>query len=631
LLTKFPKKMKTTLLTVFALVIGMSLSAQKVAKVPADKANILMQGKIIPKVLEPEMKSILPYQPGDGPRTVGVNETQIGQTLYDLQSNSGLQNRMYVYPDGTIGAVWTMGFVGGSGGTGFADRGTGYNYFDGTSWGEWPTARIASETAKNGWPSYAPLGEGEMVISHTGSGMLNFTHRATKGTGTWTTTGIPGTTAFAWPRAITVGNTIHLIVNTGGAYQGLTNALVYLRSTDAGATWSAPAILPGLDAASLPLTTAFAGFGGDEYAWAAPKGDTIAFAVGNFLGGIWLMKSVDGGDTWTRTTVYQFPVTTGAESPQIATFDEVFALALDNQGQVHMATTRYLMSSFNTEGQSWNYWPYQSDGIVYWNESMPQIDTAILYYEDSLRAHGMWAGGMVDYNANGFIDFPEVAAGSVPWGSYRYVNLSTFPQIVCDKDNNMFISYSALREDLVNTGANPTTQMYRHLYVTSKLNTQTTWRESIDLTDDVMHTFDEVAWPYMVVGNDGNLHFLCQIDSEPGTAVGTDADVPGDNYMTYITFPTFVSVKPVDIAKDVTIAPNPATDFTNVQVTLSNSSKVEVNVYDVMGKLVVNNNYGQQPTGNHTYKVNTSSLISGVYIFTVKAAGSQTTKKVIVK
>jgi hypothetical protein len=623
--------MKTTLLILLAFVIGISVSAQKVAKVSADKANIQLQGKILPTPLEPEMKSTLFYQQSDGPRTVGVNEAQIGQTVYDLQSNSGLQNRMYVYPDGTIGAVWTMGFVGGSGGTGFADRGTGYNYFDGTTWMDWPTARIPSETAKTGWPSYAPLGDGEMVISHTSSGMLNFTRRATRGTGTWTTTGIPGTTNYAWPRAITVGNTIHLIVNTYGTYQGLTNALVYMRSTDAGTTWSAPAVLPGLDAASLPLTTAFAGFGGDEYAWAAPKGDTIAFAVGNFLGGIWLMKSFDGGDTWTRTTVYQFPVTTGTESPQIATFDEIFAVALDNQGMVHMATTRYLMSSFDTEGQSWNYWPYQSDGIVYWNESMPTIDTAILYYADSLIAHGMWVGGMQDYNGNDLLDFPEVPSGSLPWGGYRYVNLTSCPQIVCDKDNNIFISYSSLREDLVNSGANPNAQLYRHLYVSSKLNTQTTWSDPIDLTDDVMHSFDEVVWAYMVVGNDGNLHFLCQIDSEPGTAVGADGDQPGDNFMTYITFPTFVSVKPADIAKDVTIAPNPAHDYTNLNITLTDSRKVELNVYDVMGKLVANTDLGKLSSGNHTIKVSTGMLPAGIYLFNVQSGTSQTTKKVIVK
>jgi hypothetical protein len=329
--------------------------------------------------------------------------------------------------------------------------------------------------------------------------------------------------------------------------------------------------------------------------------------------------------------VYKFPATSGTQSPQIATFDERFAIALDNQGQVHMATTRYLMSSFSSNPQTWTSLPYQSDGIIYWNESMPQIDTAVLFYEDKLKAQGMWIEGMVDYNANGTIDFPVVPEGKVPWGTYRYASLSSFPQIGCDKDNNMFISYSALREDLNNAGANPTAQLYRHLYACSKLNTQTTWSVPIDLTDDVLHDNDEVVWANMVLGNDGHLHFLCQIDGEPGLSAGPEKDEPVDNFITYLNFPTFVSIKPVDISKEVSVSPNPASEYANVQVMLNNSGKVEINVYDVMGKLVLANSYGQQTAGSHTYKINTSSLPSGVYVFNVKAGGSQTTKKVVVK
>jgi hypothetical protein len=110
-----------------------------------------------------------------------------------------------------------------------------------------------------------------------------------------------------------------------------------------------------------------------------------------------------------------------------------------------------------------------------------------------------------------------------------------------------------------------------------------------------------------------------------------DLDAWGDNYMYHISFPTFVSVKPIDIAKDVNVSPNPATEFANVEVNLNSASKVEVNVYDVMGKLVSANNYGQQASGSHIYKINTSSLPAGVYVFNIQASGSQTTKKVIVK
>jgi hypothetical protein len=619
--------MKTPLLLILALFLGFSLSAQKAMNIPANQANLKLHATLKPTLLEPLQQNML-FKPGAGPKTANVNETQIGQSTYDLQSNSGLQNRMYVYPDGTIGAVWTQGY---NTAASYSDRGTGYNYFDGTSWGEVPTARIASETAKNGWPSYAPLGDGEMIISHTSASKLNFTTRPVKGTGAWTTVGIPGTTSYAWPRAITSGNTIHMIVNSGALYQGMTNALFYMRSTDKGVTWSTPAILPGLDATSLSLTTGFTGFGGDEYAWAAPKGDTIAFAVGNMLGGIFLMKSFDAGTTWTKTTVYRFPNFTGITSPVATTFDEIFSIALDNQGKVHLVTTRYKLLEYNSTAGAvaWSYYP-TTDGIVYWNESMPQIDTAIYSHPDSLINRGMWIGGMQDYSGNDTIDFPDAGSGNQPWGDYRYVGPSSFTQINIDKDNNIFVSYSSLRENLINTGANPTVQLYRHLYVTSKLKNQTEWSEPIDLNDDLMHEYDEVVWAYMTQSNDGNLHFLCQIDSEPGTSIGTDLDPAGDNYIYYITFPTFVSVKPVDVVKNVSVSPNPAADFANVQLTLTESRKVELKVYDVLGKLVINNNYGVLSSGAQTLNVSTSQLPAGIYLFNVQVGNSKTTKKVIV-
>jgi hypothetical protein len=617
--------MKTTLLLCFALVFSISVLAQQHGVIPVEKQKITRNASLKPAILEPTGPNTTLFRQGDGPRTLFVNEVQVGTTVYDLQSNACIQNRLYVYPDGTAGAVWTQGFTPAS----YSERGTGYNYFDGTSWGEFPTARI--ETRKTGWPSYAPLGDGEMVISHGSVGALNFARRATRGSGAWTNSDIPGTTDYAWPRAISNNGIIHIIVNTYATYEGLTNALVYLRSTDNGATWTTPAILPGMDAASFTLTTGFDGFGGDEYIWAEPKGDTIAFAFGHFLGGLWIMKSFDNGLTWNRTTVYEFPAFTGEDSPDATTYDENFAIALDNQGQVHLATTRYKMVHYNSTSASWNYYPY-TDGLVYWNESMPVIDTAIYNNLDSLENRGMLIGYMLDYNNNGEIEFPEVGADEVPWGDYRYVGPTSFPQMVVDDNNNIFVSYSALREDLVNAGANPNTQLYRHLYVVSKMNDKAEWMEPVDLNDDVIHAYDEVVWASMVGAADGNLHFLCQMDAEPGTTIGADADEPGENYMTYITFPTFVGLKPaVDIAKDVVISPNPASEYANVQVSLQDNMKVEVNIFDAMGRLVKSTNYGRLAAGTHILKTDTGALPSGFYLFSIKAGANQTTQKVIVK
>jgi hypothetical protein len=66
-------------------------------------------------------------------------------TLYDEQTNASMASRCYLYPDGTVGTTATWSQVA----TPFADRGAGYNYYDGTSFGPEPTARI--ETIRSKW------------------------------------------------------------------------------------------------------------------------------------------------------------------------------------------------------------------------------------------------------------------------------------------------------------------------------------------------------------------------------------------------------------------------------------------------------------------------------------------------
>jgi len=109
------------------------------------------------------------------------NETLIGTTTYDLQSNASVQNRIIVHDDGTISATWTMSQ---EYNTNYSDRGTGYNFFDGSSWGAQPTSRL--ESSRVGWPSIIALGNGsEHVITHNASLFLNNTTRPTIGSGAW--------------------------------------------------------------------------------------------------------------------------------------------------------------------------------------------------------------------------------------------------------------------------------------------------------------------------------------------------------------------------------------------------------------------------------------------------------------
>ena len=68
-----------------------------------------------------------------------------------------------MHNDGTISAGWTMSA---EFNTTYSDRGTGYNYFDGTSWGAQPAVRL--ENSRVRWPSIIALGNGsECAITHS--------------------------------------------------------------------------------------------------------------------------------------------------------------------------------------------------------------------------------------------------------------------------------------------------------------------------------------------------------------------------------------------------------------------------------------------------------------------------------
>ncbi|HOJ89829.1 MAG TPA: hypothetical protein PLH86_01930, partial [Saprospiraceae bacterium] len=83
-----------------------------------------------------------------------------GRTLYDLQSNGPVCNRLAFNKDGNLIATWTMALA-----SDFADRGTGYNVISGGAWGPEPTSRI--DNVRTGWPNINVDIDGkETVIAH---------------------------------------------------------------------------------------------------------------------------------------------------------------------------------------------------------------------------------------------------------------------------------------------------------------------------------------------------------------------------------------------------------------------------------------------------------------------------------
>jgi hypothetical protein len=134
-------KKTTTIIAMLLITVGMTAQI-----VPGQNHNSLLKAKN-DKITMSGDEALSHLMVSPNPHTSVSNlksapgigtETVIGTSTYDLQSNACVQNRILVHDDGTISAGWTMSQ---QYNTSYPDRGTGYNFFDGTTWGAQPTDR----------------------------------------------------------------------------------------------------------------------------------------------------------------------------------------------------------------------------------------------------------------------------------------------------------------------------------------------------------------------------------------------------------------------------------------------------------------------------------------------------------
>jgi len=174
----------------------------------------------------------------DFPSTIGTKHV-VGKTTYDLQTNGALQNRLMLTGN-EIHAAWTMSQETGVIATSaFADRGTGYAYYNGTAWGAPPTSRLEGST-RTGFGAMGINGNGDlMYASHSAAYNIML---STKGTSGWNTvqTSLSNTSTAIWPDIATSGNWLYVIAASQDSLtksNGIRNGYFFSRSNDNGATW----------------------------------------------------------------------------------------------------------------------------------------------------------------------------------------------------------------------------------------------------------------------------------------------------------------------------------------------------------------------------------------------------------
>lgn len=560
-----------------------------------------------------------------------LDDPSMGWSYYDLQTNNSTQPRFYRHPDGTMAGVFTMSHET----SGYNDRGAGYRYFDGTSWSPEPTTRIESNRA--GWPNYGPVGiSGEIVISHrNATNPLYVNTRPTKGTGVWNELILAapdGASGLDWPRMAVSGPDnmyVHLIAVTGPTgnggviWNGLDGAIVYNRSLDGGVTWDGWELLDGMTSAE------YLGFSADTYAIAA-KGDTVVLVEGDSWNDLFMMKSTDNGDTWTKTTIWpcQYNLWPGGDS--VSPFyspDGSLALALDKYGMAHVAFGHMRSSATVTGAKQWTI---NHDGMCYWNEYMPQLPEDL--DPDTLFAHGNYIGWVEDT-----LLFYEPTSSF----AFYYKSMSTFPSITTDEFGNVFVIWSSMIMDLdVNN------YHLRNIFARASTDNGTTWRDSIvNLTGNIYFWGLECVHGSMSPTSTDQLYILFQEDTEAGlflqsTNEGYQGQLAPTNNQYRLIMPDKVDIiqpgVPVNEQRKTTFmlsqpTPNPVSDLTSMKLMLTQQMAVMVNGYSLLGQQVITIDKGLLPAGRHDILLDASVLKPGIYFVSVEAGNQVETRKLIVE
>lgn len=588
---------------------------------------------------------------------------------YDLQSNSLLGNRIVVWEDGTAACVGTWD---NSGSTSYANRGSAYNYYDGSDFGEMPENRI--ESVYSGWPSIATLGNGEIFASH-GGGNVNVFKRDVKGEGDWQS--VHTFTNWTWPRIGTThnGQYVYAVFADQDSNNTLINYIKYSRSTDGGATWSEPDDPPMVDVAGMYRND----IGADDYV-IATNGDRVAIMFAGMNYDLFYIYSEDNGETWTKQIVYQFPydhsldwnqTAISSDTDTIWAVDNSASIAIDNAGVVHVAFALGRWTPAPDSGAGYySYWPY-TDAIVYWNSEYVNEQGT-----HEIPMFGDWSGdanfpGMLlngtdgasstlnderlfylaqeEGNNNLNIFFPFGMEGTTVgtpdytdfwdnrWGSYRTLGIASMPAISVDEYGNICISYTALNPEITGDPAGTGEFYFRDAVVTARDSEGTWFYDCINLNDDFIHsgreTYNLSGYP---IGTNAEFWVSYWEDDFFGLFIDDDQSSISDNSF-YAVKVNLNDVEGFDYVGEVTnpmtsarVYPNPTNGTLYVEVNASQSSEAVMTVFNIMGQKVAEKNVNLT-TGIHTTSINTNELSSGVYFVTVKANGFEKTMKFVVK
>lgn len=576
--------------------------------------------------------------------------TVIGQTSYDQQSNYGTgTSKIQQFDNGKIAAVWmqSLNIFGGH-----ADLGTGYNVFDpiSQSWDTGETHFYGLNTIRTGWPQLLKLNSSELTIQHDFSvSDIVINDRDTIGTGSWGTSQSISLDAV-WPRAVSVGDTIHMIAldNQNGAHNGINNPMKYFRSDDAGQSW---AITSYVNFPSYDDTTFwFSEISADAYAIDAYK-NFVSIAIGGGWDPLVLYKSDNYGEdgSWTKTIIYKPDHSYGFIDSLnlryiVPSLSSELSIVIDKNGITHLSTTGLSINWYfgETKPQTSTglrqFNPLTSLGIYYWNENMGSIDHIYNEFISTDPAPGNVMSPIsyyFDYTGDGNYNIPN---NSDDIGTYNS-GLAGHTNIALDQDSGIFLTWSQVAE----TSTQLLADNFRDLFFAYSFDYGASWNGPINLAglevaDDGFSggtLAEEDVFPSTIkrVGNDDKLHMIFQTDGQAGMHVSGDMHPIAMNDIVYypIDIQYFRNISAINdntnVSFEFKVYPNPVSDLVNIS--FQESTEIQsVEIMNLIGRSVEE---FEIKDSKKDLRLNIEGLEKGIYLLKINSNNRNIIKKIVVK
>jgi Secretion system C-terminal sorting domain len=136
-----------------------------------------------------------------------------------------------------------------------------------------------------------------------------------------------------------------------------------------------------------------------------------------------------------------------------------------------------------------------------------------------------------------------------------------------------------------------------------------------------------VLYSYLLAGNPaapGNAVF--NLNNPPPTLNGTPSNGTVYRFAQVVTGIN----ENEQVFGSVGLFPNPANENTHLVYTVKNAGHVQIEIKDMQGRIVSNEQVGNQSTGTYNHQINTANLASGIYFITLVSGEQKIPQKISV-